>query len=74
MLRLFLLNLTYLCKIENKWPPMSRCTMKEYSHYIYPRTTISFKGTDYYKRKCLLEKKLRMLFKFSPSLMLFLWF
>lgn len=56
MLRMFLLNLTYLCKIENKWPPMSRYAMKEYSHYIYPRTTISFQGTDYYTRKCLLEK------------------
>lgn len=36
--------------------PMSMHTMKKYSYYVYPRTTISFKGAEYYTRKCMLEK------------------
>ena len=48
-----LLNLFYLCKIENKWTPGSGYAMTKYCCYCCLNTTLSFKRTDYFTRKYL---------------------
>lgn len=54
---LFPLNLSYSCKIENKWSPGSRYAMKEYSCYCCMRSILSLKRADYYTKKYLCKKK-----------------